>query len=55
MDRCTCGPSWVYERGCGFPHRDDSPCAYCEEQDWRENNGLTDEEVEEMMRWETCQ
>lgn len=34
--RCTCGPAWVYEPGCGFPHRDDSMCAWCEDAEERD-------------------
>lgn len=33
---CTCGPRWVYEPGCGFPHRDDIMCEWCEDAEERE-------------------
>lgn len=36
LSECTCGPVWVYEPGCGTPHRDDSLCAWCEDADERE-------------------
>lgn len=42
-ERCTCQPGRDTD-GSEF-----GPCAYCEEQAWREENGLTDEDFEAMI------
>lgn len=34
--RCTCGPAWVYEPGCGHLRRSTDMCSFCEDAPLRD-------------------